>query len=163
MTGKTHAAAGITASAAFIYTNHMGVEDALICLSVCTVAALLPDIDEPNSTAGKEAGAFSRLIKRTFGHRGLLHTPEFWAIVVWLLFWAGMSHAICFYLLAGVGTHLALDSLTRGGIPLLILGCKKIHLGGMREGRAGEKLIFGALHGLTVLLLALRLVGYDIN
>lgn len=159
MTGKTHAAAGITASAAFIYTGQLGIEDALVCLSVCTVAALLPDIDEPNSSAGREAGAFSRLVKRVFGHRGLLHTPEFWAACIWLLFHTGMSHAICMYLTAGVATHLALDSLTRGGIPFLVLGCRKIHLAAMRESHMGENLIFAVAHGLTVVLLALRLFG----
>ncbi len=157
MTGKTHAAAGITASAAFIFAGRLGVEDALICLSVCTVAALLPDIDEPNSSAGREAGVFSRAVKRVFGHRGLLHTPEFWAAVLWVLYRAGMSQAIWLYLLAGVATHLVLDSLTRSGIPLLILGCRRIHLAALRERRTGETVLFAGLHALTVVLLALRL------
>lgn len=159
MTGKTHAAAGISAAAALIYTGAMGAEDALVCLSVCTVAALLPDVDEPNSSAGKEAGAFSRLVKRTFGHRGLLHTPEFWIAVIWLLFHVGVSHGVCLCLAVGVATHLVLDSLTRGGIPLLVLGCRKVRFASLQEGHQGEKVLFAAAHGVTVVLLVLWLVA----
>lgn len=92
------------------------------------VGALLPDLDSPRSllTAWKIAGfspllPLARVVNRTFGHRGMLHSLLGWAIasagftllILFPLWSARVSLALSF----GYLSHLAADACTKTGIP----------------------------------------------
>lgn len=94
------------------------------------VGALLPDLDSPRSllTAWQIAGVsplrpLARVIHRTFGHRGVLHSLLGWAIascgfaaLCLLPSWNGIGS---FALSIGYLSHLIADSSTKTGIPFL--------------------------------------------
>ena len=101
--------------------------------------ALLPDIDNANSLLGRKLGWVSKGIQRIAGHRTIFHSllglllGSLLAIgleqlVVYLLAqrgfvppaqFIGASHLVFVAVLFGCITHIAADSLTEGGVPLL--------------------------------------------
>ncbi len=101
--------------------------------------ALLPDIDNAHSLMGHKLGWVSKGIQRIAGHRTIFHSllglllGSLLAIgleqlVVYLLaqrgfilpaHFVGASHLVFFAVLFGCITHIAADSLTEGGVPLL--------------------------------------------
>lgn len=101
--------------------------------------ALLPDIDNANSLIGRKLGWVSKGIQRIAGHRTIFHSllglllGSLLAIgleqlVVYLLAqrgfvlpaqFIGASHLVFVAVLFGCITHIAADSLTEGGVPLL--------------------------------------------
>jgi inner membrane protein len=107
----------------------------------CAVAlgALLPDIDNARSTLGHKLGIISKEIQRLAGHRTFFHSLlglafgsllaiGFESVVSSLLVARGYtlparfvasSHIFFFGVLFGCIFHIAADSLTLGGVPLL--------------------------------------------
>ncbi len=101
--------------------------------------ALLPDIDNAHSLIGRKLGWVSKGIQRIAGHRTIFHSllgllmGSLLAIgleqlVVYLLAqrgfvlpaqFIGASHLVFVAVLFGCITHIAADSLTEGGVPLL--------------------------------------------
>jgi inner membrane protein len=101
--------------------------------------ALLPDIDNAHSTLGHKFGWISREIQHIAGHRTIFHSllglflGSLVAIVleqliVYLLAlrgfilsaqFVGASHLVFIAVLFGCIMHIAADSLTEGGVPLL--------------------------------------------
>lgn len=101
--------------------------------------ALLPDIDNAHSLIGRRLGWVSKGIQRIAGHRTIFHSllglllGSLLAIgleqlVAYLLAQHGFilpaqfvraSHLVFFAVLFGCITHIAADSLTEGGVPLL--------------------------------------------
>lgn len=98
-----------------------GVEVSLY-LGGIALGSLLPDIDEPNSTLGRQLPLLSSLIHRLFGHRGATHSFLF-PFGVALLGWGiassqGIALEAVIGLWLGVWLHLIGDMLTKSGIPL---------------------------------------------
>lgn len=149
MTGKTHLAAGVLAGA--IVANSLGL-DVLNTAGVITISgtvALLPDIDTPTSKVGLKVKPVSTLIKHIFGHRKLFHAP-----LVYLLIAAALYHELPLKLslsiLAGIGSHLLLDSITRQGIPWFYPFVKKsIGFSPVKSGGVIDWLLCYGLLGLT--------------
>jgi inner membrane protein len=166
MTWRTHALAGI--SALWLLEP---IPDALTPWTVGILAvlaafgALLPDLDAAHSklTSLKVGGArpflpLSAMAHQAFGHRGLLHSlfGLAGAVVVlspMALHW-GWVPAVA--VLLGYGSHLAMDALTKSGIPLLG-GQRRFHLllRGLRfsTGSLAEDVLLPVLAGLVLLLL----------
>ena len=71
MNGICHKIGGITASVITAYTIVPEITPTVLVTSVVagTLGSLIPDIDEPNSTAGKKMKPISKGIKFLFGHR----------------------------------------------------------------------------------------------
>ncbi len=101
--------------------------------------SLLPDIDNARSTMGHKFGIVSKEIQRIAGHRTIFHSLlglvigsllaiGLERVVVYVLSqhglaipaqFVGASHLVFFGVLFGCIMHIAADSLTLGGLPLL--------------------------------------------
>ena len=92
-------------------------------LIAVAIGAILPDIDEPNSIAGKKTKTFSNFLKANSGHRGITHSLLALAIVAALLYVAhravGVSFAWAAFLALGYFLHLLEDSFSKAGIAWL--------------------------------------------
>ena len=143
-------------------------------------AALLPDLDASRSKIRSLAlgpvrpfDPLGALIYVTLGHRGPLHSLPglaLFGLIVALpaaLAWGGASAAA---LLLGYGSHLALDAMTRHGVPLWPRrgpdgrwGFRhRCHLLPSRlcfvTGSSAEDVLQAVLFGLTLLLLLKNLI-----
>ena len=130
MNGICHKIGGITASVITAYTIVPEITPTVLVTSVVagTLGSLIPDIDEPNSTAGKKMKPISNGIKFLFGHRGILHTPFFLILVsVGLFFllkkcpdkYLILASQFSIFFIVGYLSHLVLDAMTPAGIMLL--------------------------------------------
>ncbi|MBX7490671.1 metal-dependent hydrolase [Helicobacter turcicus] len=158
MLGKTHIAfaLGIGAFVAVgfsVLTNTpLSLKELNVFYGGVTLGALLPDIDEPNSTIGKKTLGISNAIKALFGHRGLTHSITFivgLGILLLVLsafgaemlsgiplvsgFVKGLDDAVLevfiFGILFGCVLHLMGDMLTPSGVPLLLpFSTRNFHL-----------------------------------
>ena len=137
MNGFTHKVGGICSGV--VTASLLNIQDPKafgIVVVSSAIGSLFPDIDEPNSTVGKKVKPVSWSIKKIFGHRGIIHTPIFCALIVGLLYFLHTKFAPCWiakinyeefpwmlYINIGIGigyiSHLFLDLLTPQGIMLL--------------------------------------------
>jgi len=95
-----------------------------------TIGSIIPDIDEPNSIAGRKIWLISKIIKKVFGHRMITHTPFFVvAMAVGFYFLGGKYFSqdpyyywyskFVFGFLVGYISHFIMDSMTPTGIMYL--------------------------------------------
>ena len=133
MTGPTHAV--IAAVATVILGRETGmVPPGVLGWGLVILGALIPDIDEPRSTASNPAGLFSKLMPRwvqnflntpfqalsaslrsVFGHRGATHYLLWPAL---LIGWGWYNQSLLIGWLGwGVLLHELADWITRIGIP----------------------------------------------
>jgi len=126
MLGKVHLASGLIAgsiAAAAIQDQ----KQALVFAGVCTLGALLPDIDIETSIIGRCVYPVSKLIHATCGHRGFFHTPLFGILAGYLTYllvqlkWPGDAVLAGLAMSGGVILHLILDSFTYQGVPMTLL------------------------------------------
>ncbi|MGP1449992.1 MAG: metal-dependent hydrolase [Wolinella sp.] len=130
MLAKTHIAFSLALSCAPLYVaSILGSEifrdiDPVIYLGGVTFGALLPDIDEPESTIGRRFDTLSQIIHKLFGHRGATHSFLFPFIVASAGFLFAIAQGIALEavvgLWLGVWLHFAGDMLTKSGIPLFL-------------------------------------------
>ena len=153
MEGRSHLLIGLTAGVVLDSVVHLTgpaltankevtltliVQKAVFYLMV-GLGALLPDIDNANSTLGHKLGWVSRGIQRLAGHRTLFHSIlglvlgsllalGLEQLVSFLLIQQGYtpsadvvqgSHLVFFAVLFGCMMHIATDAMTEGGVPLL--------------------------------------------
>ncbi len=133
MTGPTHAV--LATAATIILGQKTGIfPPDVFGWSVILVGTLIPDIDEPKSTASNPAGLFNKLMPRwvqgffntpframskslrsVFGHRGATH------YLIWPFImggWAWYNNApLLSWFAWGYLVHELADSITRVGIP----------------------------------------------
>jgi inner membrane protein len=111
----------------------------IIFFSMVALGALLPDIDNAQSTIGQRFGWVSKEIQHIAGHRtifhsllglalGLLLALGMQQLIIVLLAQKGFifpaqfidkSHLVFVAVLVGCILHIAADGLTEGGVPLL--------------------------------------------
>lgn len=176
MTGKTHQLIGISSGiATMLYSVDPAYSPATFgaILIGSSIAALLPDIDQPASDIWDKLPFGHKIspiaAKFTFGHRNITHSvlgciilgtaiyfliesfPEYWGINKGLLL---VAMAISY------GLHLLADSFTVEGIPLLFpvkrkFGLPPKPLNGMRimSGKWFENLVIFPL--INIFLIAL--------
>lgn len=58
------------------------------------IGSVIPDIDEPNSIAGRTIWPISKLIKKIFGHRMITHTPIFVVAMAFGFFFIGQKYFV---------------------------------------------------------------------
>jgi inner membrane protein len=100
---------------------------ALACAGIGAAAALLPDVDSPDSHIGRLIPVVPRVLKTVAGHRGPLHSAAAaFAFAVLALPLLGKVaggvlpvSAAALAFLAGYFSHLAADSLNPAGVPWL--------------------------------------------
>lgn len=136
MTGKTHQIAGVTAGLIYLTIQADPTYQPATLAAVLvglSLAALLPDIDQPASAiwnkipiAGHIAGHVTK--EATFGHRNLTHSLLGFVIIGGLLFWLLSAfpdywnintHILFISMMISYSVHLLADSFTVQGIPLL--------------------------------------------
>lgn len=91
-------------------------------LALCAIAAIFPDIDTTNSTAGKIFYPIARIINRKFGHRTITHSLLFLLIIYTILTALTRTDTITDTNITTIVTfslisHFILDMLTVQGIP----------------------------------------------
>lgn len=84
---------------------------------VCLLGSVSPDLDHPRSLLGRKLPFVSSLAHGYLGHRGALHSLLGLMVWLWGLIWLLPSH-LAFAFVWGYGSHLILDGLTKGGIPI---------------------------------------------
>lgn len=154
-----------------LITQTNTVQQPLITLSMIilgsTIGSCLPDIDEPNSHIGNKVKPVSVIIKHTAGHRQAFHSPAIWMIILMVLgliaYRYGANYSFIYSGLLGlgigIGSHLLLDMLTIGGIPLLYpITSKKFHLLPLRTGKH-DWIVKGVLLGFTLIFTIIKLGG----
>ncbi len=173
MLWRTHALAGIN-SLWLLYPlpGVLTSQSLPLAIGMAALGSLLPDIDAVESKI-KNLGAFgitpfapiAKFVNRSFGHRGIMHSPVTLVPVAILSavlsFWVGVVPGIS--LLLGYGSHLAMDAMTRSGIPLVPFSQKRLHLLPLRlrivTGSLQEDILMLCL-ALMVLPLLLRFLPF---
>src|SRR5215467_13825535 len=153
MLARSHIMFGLTAAAALDGVAHISgpplttatsvptdlIINKVIFFSMVALGALLPDIDNAQSTIGRRFGWISKEIQRIAGHRTIFHSLPgvllgsllalcMEQLVIFLLAQKGFifpaqfiekSHLVFVAVLVGCILHIAADGLTEGGVPLL--------------------------------------------
>ncbi|OAT83712.1 metal-dependent hydrolase [Desulfotomaculum copahuensis] len=142
MLWRTHFLAG--AAAGLLLAGHADIKTAAMTAGVAGLAALLPDLDSPQSKVGRMVPVISWAIKKAVGHRGPLHSLA-GAVVAGLLAFAGLKMSGLHYGLAvplaaaaGYVSHLVMDSFNPQGVPWLWpleahFGLPLVRTGGLLE------------------------------
>ncbi|TCJ98270.1 UNVERIFIED_ORG: LexA-binding, inner membrane-associated putative hydrolase [Anoxybacillus amylolyticus] len=123
----------------------------------CLLGAVFLDIDHPNSFIGRRMKVTSFLVHQTFGHRGWTHSLSFvlgFGVLLYIGTFAlspilqdfSLKQVILFFAkgwIIGMVSHLFLDMMTKGGVPLLHpFSKKRISLSPIKTGSLGEFLVF---------------------
>ncbi len=181
MTGRTHDLAAITALGIVILAQPVRtvtLATAIVCVFANLVGGVTPDIDQPtaplwrNLPVGKYFGRVFGLLNG--GHRFLTHSiiglalfglATHWLLVIVspimpkvdisLVWWAFMI---------GMASHLAMDTLTKEGVPWLLpvpfkFGFPPIKRLRITTGKFGEKL--GVFPFLIVFNAMMYFANYD--
>lgn len=134
-------------------------------LSGSVLGSLMPDIDHRQSFIGKRLKPVSYLASLTAGHRGATHSPFIIMLIAALLSLLAryltndIQQTFLLVLITGftVGalSHVFLDSLTKGGVPLFYpFSSKHYRFANLKTGSMGEKLVsilmIGFLIGITI-------------
>jgi membrane-bound metal-dependent hydrolase YbcI (DUF457 family) len=153
MLGRSHVMFGLTAAVVLDSVVHMSgpplatatpvplelIINKTIFFSMVALGALLPDIDNAQSTIGRKFGWISKEIQHIAGHRTIFHSllglllGSLLALgveqmIILLLAQRGFifpaqfvekSHLVFIAVLVGCILHIASDGLTEGGVPLL--------------------------------------------
>ena len=113
-------------------------------LAAAALGALLPDIDHPQSWAGRKMRVVSVPLSLLIGHRGLTHSALAVAACLVALAVMGMGW-LAAPVVVGYLSHLLADALTPSGVPLLWPSRRRFTLNLCRTGSVAEIAIVVAL------------------
>ncbi len=116
MLARTHLVFGATCFASFAALLHTTIHP--VSLAIATGAALLPDLDHPQSLLGRRLWFISKPLSKLVGHRGVTHSLIAVMISMWALFNAGANTMLVGPLVIGYLSHILGDLLTKSGVPL---------------------------------------------
>jgi len=172
MNKPTHVLGGVTAGvcvAKYVIpslTNVASIEGVIgigAVMGGAFLGSVLLDIDHKGSFIGRRLKIISFILHHTIGHRGITHTPIFVCGFTVLLAYltmglSGFSQAMTMFfvlgLFGGMVSHLLLDLLTRGGIPLLYPFTKKDYsIAPFKTGGIGEYIVSLGCIIITLLML----------
>jgi len=121
MLWRTHFLAG--AAAGLLLAGQTDIKTAVLSAGVAGIAALLPDIDSPDSKIGRLIPVIPRLFKTVAGHRGAMHSAigaiAMFILVALFLRWGTHVPRLHDLILMGCLSHLVMDSLNPQGVPWL--------------------------------------------
>ena len=168
MLWRTHILAG--ASAGLLLAGQTNAKTAVVSASIAGLAALLPDLDSPQSKLGRLIPVLPRLLSVTLGHRGILHSFVGAALMSILAtgilrIWYDHNFWVLLSLVAvGYVSHILIDSLTNSGCPLLYPLPLHLRLPLFSTGSFAEKLVvFPVMMGLLMWLSGPLVWGYVKN
>lgn len=128
MMGRTHIAIGMATGLSIAYVLESGLPQIIILTGCTGVAAMLPDIDHPNSTLRDFMGLPGDLAFSGLPHRGITHTFLALAVVTAITYLI-LPPIVGFSMFLGYFSHLLADVVTPAGLPwLLPFSDKKWHL-----------------------------------
>ncbi len=186
MLGQTHRLAGIVMGLAAAHELNITPMERPFAFAgvvgVSVLGSLMPDADQPNSTIGRHLflawlplyimRAIVRIIaffapslktvSRGLAHRGISHSPWFWAVfgvLLWCIPWmrgAGIIYYYAFF--AGIATHLFLDYLT-GGIPLIPFSLKRVHPPIVFKTKGYFEFLTASILGIWITISVLSFLG----
>ncbi|HSV28266.1 MAG TPA: metal-dependent hydrolase [Candidatus Omnitrophota bacterium] len=113
-------------------------------LAAAAFGALLPDIDHPQSWAGRKMRVVSVPLALVVGHRGITHSALAVAGCLAVLVVMGMGWVAAPVVL-GYLSHLLADGLTPSGVPLLWPSRRRFTLNLCRTGGVAEIAIVAAV------------------
>jgi len=158
---RTHFIAGAGLGAVYGAAFHPN-EPLAMAASTCIggFAAALPDIDSPHSKLGRAVRPVSDVLSFTLGHRGVLHSLLGMVFTIALFafiacFWVQVSTVWNLLIPAaaiGYLSHLALDALTPGGVPLFWPKRRKYSLPLVKTGSPLERVVFLPALAATMLI-----------
>jgi inner membrane protein len=160
----THVTGGIAVG--LIIAGDASIEKAAVLACVSGIAALLPDIDSPESFVGARVPVLPFLIRGVTGHRGAAHSilaglfsALLFGVIVELSGW-GQAEPLLIAFLSGYLSHLALDALNPAGVPLLWPLPARFTLPLMQTGGVLEKLLlFPVISGWVLIAIYERSGG----
>ena len=113
-------------------------------LGAAVLGALLPDIDHPQSWAGRKLRVVSVPLSLLVGHRGVTHSAL--AVIGCLAVLATMGMGwMAAPVVIGYLSHLLADSLTPSGVPLLWPSRRRFTLNLCETGSLVEMLLVAAV------------------
>jgi len=125
MMARAHMIAGATSWAVYRYfmpeLAFVNLQQTIGLMTLCAFAALLPDIDHPNSTLGRNIYPVSKLISMVFGHRGFTHSLLALCGMIYLLVRIDPHQEYGLLITCvsiGYLSHLVGDVITPAGLPL---------------------------------------------
>lgn len=149
MMGRTHLAMGILCGEVFVLMRGCGDANSVsFAIAACTIGALLPDIDHPQSTlatSNRVSQRVSNTVSAVTQHRGITHT-----LFAALLLYCGIRYffgrmtfpygkPVADAVLIGYISHLLLDTLNERGVMWLWpISSAHIHIGRLRAGSTME-------------------------
>lgn len=151
MLGKTHRLGGICTGVMLssFYFQDFSKENLMyfgVFMGGCILGSLIPDIDHKGSTISNSniiTKGLSRIVG-LFGHRGITHAPLLYLLLTLIPLFCFRDFNSLFQMLGYLGcmgciigalSHLFLDFLTKGGIPLFFpFTKKKYHLLPLKTG-----------------------------
>lgn len=159
MTYKTHLAGGTLLGLTSIgvlsaFNMDIGLSNQSILVSCSTIGALIPDIDHRGSFLGRRLKLTSFLASSLFEHRGPTHSPIIMSGFMFFLYFLSslfftIKGPVTYAFLGtyiGIISHILLDMITKGGVPLLYpITKKKFSLTKMKTGSMFENLILGVM------------------
>lgn len=144
---RTHALGGFVLGYAITHDLRLS--------AVCAASALIADIDSPHSFVGRKAPGVSHALSATLKHRGALHSLLA-ALAVFMVSSHLFDFATARAVFWGYISHLMLDGLTEGGVPLFYPLKKHFSIPLFTTASIFEKFIFlpalylYALYALTL-------------
>lgn len=167
MLAQTHIAGGLAAGAAFALCipDLSPIRAAALCCAGM-IGGLIPDIDHPSSTISHYFKPVNLFVSFLFSHRGFFHTPVLYLVLGFLALrtWKMPSLAwlVSCGILAGIASHLFLDALNPGGIPLFFpFQSKRHHLARIRTGSKGEKRVRFLIYLVILFLVFLYIRQFE--
>lgn len=156
MNYKTHVLSGLLVGGVFLLKE---ADPQIYLLPASAVGALIPDIDEPQSYAGRKIKVVSKMIKSVFGHRGITHSFLGMGIISLLIYFLldyfNLSFKILTMFNLGYLSHLLTDLITKAGVPLLYPYKKKIRIPLIRTGGKLE-FVFRTIVSAALLFIAIE-------
>jgi inner membrane protein len=157
---RTHALGGVasgTVTATIMLqhtTNPILLAGSILAGSI--FGSLIIDIDHHNSYISKKLWLLAKLLQSMkIEHRGVTHSPFFVILVTAILLYVANLLPLSYQLIGfalvigngvGMASHLLLDAMTKGGIPIYYPFSKaKLSLLPIRTGSFGETIVFVVL------------------
>lgn len=113
-------------------------------LGAAVLGSLLPDIDHPQSWAGRKVRVISVPLSLLVGHRGITHSAL--AVIGCLMALATLGMGLMAApIVIGYLSHLLADGLTPSGVPLLWPSRRRFTLNLCQTGSLMEMLVVAAI------------------
>lgn len=160
MLGKNHLKTSVAhfATVAPLLFPNLSPTAYLLATAGVGLGSILPDIDQPQSLAGRGFAPVSTWLQNAIGHRTITHTVWailFFAILFFPIYQLPLTIPLYYGLLSGYTLHLIQDFFSQASINILWPLPRPLKVGGYRVGGTAEYYytIISIIFGIIGLLL----------